>query len=142
MPEGIIRDPKQNPKEENFGIVFCNDEHYHQYNGKNYKYSKGAQTYNRLYMAGEAIIFDEHVRVFTPEQEFEGIKISGEVTILCYNPVESQRAPVIQQLTRPHSPNARAAAINHAIDRGMQSPFGKIDMPAPNPPNCPQNVNK
>ncbi len=141
MPEGIIRDPKQNPSERDFGIVFCNDPDFPQYEGKNYKYGKAAQAYSRLYMAGEAIRFDV-VREYSPDQSIDDIKISGEATIRCYSPNEQQRAPVIQQLTRPHAPNARAAAINHALNGGMNSPFGPMNLPAPNPPNCPPEENK
>jgi hypothetical protein len=137
MPEGIIRDPKQNPRERNFGIVFCIDPEFPQYNNKNYRYVKEAQKYTRLYMGGEAVIF-EVTREYQPEQYIDDIKISGEAAVQCYSPSEQEKAPVIQQLTRPHPPNARATAVNNALRNGMPSDFGdEIKPPFPAPPNCP-----
>jgi hypothetical protein len=136
MPEGIIRDPKQNPRERNFGIVYCTDSDSDSNKGKNYEYKKEVQQYSRLYMAGEAVNFNI-TEEYEQEQIINNIRIFGKAEIQCYSPSEAQNAPVIQQLTRPHPPNARAAAINRAIRQGMESDFGvPIDMPAPNPPEC------
>lgn len=136
MPEGIIRDPKQNPRERNFGIVYCTDSDDESNKGRNYEYKKEAQQYSRLYMAGEAVKFII-TEVYAKEQIINNIRVNGKAEIQCYNPSEAQKAPVIQQLTRPHPPNARAAAINRAIREGMESDFGElIAKPVPNPPAC------
>jgi len=128
MPEGIIRDPKQNPEESDFGIVA--------YNNRHYKYVKEEQEYSRLYMAGEVVCF-QFGEEYDPPREENGITIYGMAEILCYSRNETQRAPVIHQLTRPHPPNQRATAINNAINGGMNSSFGLMNLPAPNPPKCP-----
>jgi hypothetical protein len=144
MPEGIIRDPKQNPRERNFGIVFCTASENPEDVGMYFKYVKIANDYSRLYMAGEAVRF----RITNREPEvIDNINISGNCTIECYLPDAEQdrKAPVNKELIRPIPPPARANAINNAIQQGkMQSDFGDqlIPHPTPQAPICPPGFTK
>ncbi len=131
MPDGIIRDPKMNPRERNFGIVYLPGK------DKCYKYQKGEQDYSRFYYAGEAVIA-EVVEDFA-EPQFEGcIKISGRVNIICYDPDESTKVPVINRLIRPLPPQARGNAINGAWSQITSDFPDPPKPPFPNPPNCPE----
>jgi hypothetical protein len=57
MPEGIIRDPKQNQyREESYGIVFCPDEENPGHpTGKYFKYAKRVGHESRTCLAGEDV---------------------------------------------------------------------------------------
>ena len=127
MPEGIIIDPHQNQEERDHGLVTDLN--------MIYDYVKEEQAYSRLYMAGEVVCF-QVLEEYDPARNENGITVHGRAEILGYSYREAERAPVIQQLTRPHQPNARAVAINNAINAGMPSPFGRMNLPAPNPHIC------
>ncbi len=118
MPEGIIRDPKQNPQESDFGIVYSVDKK------KCYKYHKQANSDSRYYLFGEVV---DIVLPDSEERAEEGCIIThGWVEIKDYWP-NQDREPVNKRIIHPIPMPARKNAIRQAIKGGMPSPF-----PAPN----------
>lgn len=119
MPEGIIRDPKQNPKERNYGIVYVPDEDSNK-PGKHYKYVKGAEDFTRFYHAGEPVWVEDVNDVDTKETE-NGIVIHGWATVTGYSP-NAEKAPVIERIIKPLNEHQRRAAIRAAWNH-MESDF-------------------
>lgn len=73
MPEGIIRDPKQNPREGKYGILYsANYQRYFAYDKKNKKNEK------RWWVAGLRVHFD-FIEDLSPTINYDGIQITEKV---------------------------------------------------------------
>jgi hypothetical protein len=123
MPEGIIRDPKQNPREKDFGIVYCNDL------GGNFKYEKkgnNAGNKNRFLVAGDIVNFSpgpSDIRYYNNPITIDGIPIIGEIKNLKLDAItDEDNAPVINW----YKSNGTAAMDNHEMKKLME---GNSDLP-------------
>jgi hypothetical protein len=112
----IIRDPKQNPIEGKYGIVFFPDGN-HPEKGKHYKYEKFPNSVSRLCMAGEDAEFEDSRTEYDKAEWIDGIKIYGEVTFKRRLPEEEQQGPVYRRLLPTLTLAARRKAIKDAIDQ-------------------------
>ena len=72
MPEGIIRDPKQNPFEKEFGIIYIPDLN------MNVKYFKSKGSTSRGLIAGViASVNESSIHYYPNEQIIDGISVAG-----------------------------------------------------------------
>ena len=117
MPEGIIRDPKQNQEESDFGIVYSLDRN------KCYRYHKQADSMTRFYLFGEVVDI-----TLPNEEDEERVEVGcfithGWVEITGYW-TDQDDAPVNKRIIHPIPEPARKNAIRRAIiDDKMPSPF-------------------
>ena len=93
MPDGIVRDPKQNPRERDFGIVYINDL------GGNFRYQK-TRSRNRFLVAGDIVQLiipnDSSIEYYPIIRTIDGIPIIGEIKNLDLTPITNgDNAPVI-----------------------------------------------
>ena len=76
MPTGTIRDPKMNPREKAYGIIYINEL------GGHFKYFK-SKGKNRLWLAGEIIMFaittDQQITYYNTPRTIDGISVIGEI---------------------------------------------------------------
>ena len=118
MPEGIIRDPKQNQHhEESYGIVYCPDEENPGHpNGKYFRYSKTAGHESRTSLAGEDVFVNIISNHNDPIEWIDHIPIHGEAEF--EYKLDPQKGPVYKRhfTNLPHT--AREANIRNAIKQG------------------------
>jgi len=119
MPDGIVRDPKQNPhKEHEYGIVYVPE------NGKHYKYRKQQHHPSRWCMAGENI----RVGPLPPDpiepEIIDGIAIFGKINFI--QKLDTS-GPVNRRLLAKLNDDNRKNAIQEAIDEGTETELGPTD---------------
>ncbi len=118
MPEGIIRDPKQNQYNEDLhGIVYLpNEENPGHPPGKYYKYAKEVGNDSRTSLAGEDVFVTIISNNNDPVEWIDHIPIHGEARF-DYK-LDPQRGPVYRRhfANLPHQ--AREAHIRNAIRQG------------------------
>ena len=117
MPTGIIRDPKMNPEESDYGIVFSVE------NEKCYRYHKQAEDMTRFYLLGEVVDIQPPNAEDEERMEADCYITHGWATISGYW-TNQNPSPVYKRVIRPIPEPARRKAIRDAIiDDKMPSPF-------------------
>ena len=91
----IIRDPKMNPRERDFGIVFIHEL------GGNFKYEK-TRNQNRLLVAGSIVNFDiekdNSITYYHVVRTIDGMPIIGEIKGKLDEVTDGDNAPVVDFL--------------------------------------------
>jgi hypothetical protein len=107
MPEGIVRDPRQNPhREHEFGLIYVSSEN------KHYKYRKYLDDPSRLCVAGEDIEFEYLHKTEDPTEKIDGIDVYGEVAFV---KKLVTKGPVNKRMLKLLNDNQRKKAIEEAI---------------------------
>lgn len=119
MPDGIIRDPKQNPRERNFGILYVPDW------GYNLKYPKVKGQDSQCLLAGTYVdIKESDFEPLTPTQYIDGITIHGIIKSAIQIKKQLQnadKAPVVEKI---YQRVGGIDGIRQAIkESGVQSDF-------------------
>lgn len=119
MPEGIIRDPKQNPVEKEFGIIYIEDLDHHHFI---YRKKVNDQHRTRLFVAGTVvdITVDEKknkIDYFDFPILVDGIICYGEFKNPEFRDITAKdNAPVIFHLRNNGYQTLREEQINQWID--------------------------
>ena len=117
MPDGIILDPRQNPRERDFGIIYVNEM------GGHFKYyKKKGEHNNRLWFAGDLVTFEisspNQVEYYSTPRIFNGIPVLGELpfsTRLTLHPESATRTPIANYM-RETMPNGNHGWDESTID--------------------------